>query len=295
MTVVRCGRCGVTLDEPADTPVVARTPCAVCGSTRRLRAFAAGGVLDPKGDRAYKAKRGGVGRPFAWGKVGSEFYWREARWTRRERHFNRETDTYYEHITDAETREVRQHTEEPLSAHQAHGDAKRHAGPARESTRGGGHYDQDRRARTTPPVVAGGIDAPACACPAAEIITVSTQTLYTDKVAHGGETISMTVPAPTAPAGYRMYQVEVTLTIGAIVDHGKALVTGKPIITLSSSPNGLSNTGADIGPEGGSYTFVHQIQDGVQLFVSVSLPGVPNDLYRDFTLILAWTAASFPG
>ncbi len=33
--ITRCGNCGETLAEPADTPVEKRQPCPKCGSTRR--------------------------------------------------------------------------------------------------------------------------------------------------------------------------------------------------------------------------------------------------------------------
>lgn len=33
---MKCGACGAELDEPANTPIQARVPCPVCGSTKRL-------------------------------------------------------------------------------------------------------------------------------------------------------------------------------------------------------------------------------------------------------------------
>jgi rRNA maturation endonuclease Nob1 len=34
--MMRCGGCGRVLDEPSDTPVSRRKPCAQCGSTSRI-------------------------------------------------------------------------------------------------------------------------------------------------------------------------------------------------------------------------------------------------------------------
>ncbi len=72
---------------------------------------------------AYKARRGGRGKPFVRGKVEMSWYRRGMRWVQRAMHVDREANRYTEKVTDPDTGAVIHECDEPLSEHRGHGSA----------------------------------------------------------------------------------------------------------------------------------------------------------------------------
>lgn len=125
MTVVTCAQCQAVLDESPQAPANQRGACPHCGSTSRL--FEIELKADPvqgKASLGMKAKEGGRGRPFLEQKVANEYYRKGQRWVERLMRVDRRNNRYMEHIADPQTNDTIHHCDEPLRAHQGHGDAK---------------------------------------------------------------------------------------------------------------------------------------------------------------------------
>jgi hypothetical protein len=73
---------------------------------------------------SLKARDGQTGKLFNEQKIGEEFFHRTGRWRRLRRLIDRCGNRYLQHIEDAETGEVLQHVDEPLTEHQGHGSAR---------------------------------------------------------------------------------------------------------------------------------------------------------------------------
>jgi hypothetical protein len=129
MSSVVCGSCGATLEESSDTPAESRTPCTSCSSTARRFHKTLENTIAPHSKLAFKAKRGGKGRPFLWGVVGDDLHRKTGQWNRLERVFDRIYNRYHELITDPRTGEVLKQCDEPLSQHTGHGDDKKNRRP----------------------------------------------------------------------------------------------------------------------------------------------------------------------
>ena len=122
---VKCGSCGVPIDEPSNTPIEERVPCPACGSKIRRIEKALTENQPFHEQLKHKAKHGGKGKPFIEGKSGDDLHKKSGKWMQREMTVNREKDQYKEVVTDPQTGEVIHHCEEPLSKHQYHGSAKK--------------------------------------------------------------------------------------------------------------------------------------------------------------------------
>ncbi len=125
MVTVACGNCKTALDELPNTPLEARTPCPVCGATSRLYGMTLESTVNVHSKLAYKAKRGGRGKAFIEGIIGDDLFRKIGRWMHLERVIDREKDWYKEVVTDPETGQELHRTEEPLSQHHGHGDARK--------------------------------------------------------------------------------------------------------------------------------------------------------------------------
>ena len=72
-----------------------------------------------------KAKRPGQKKPYVEDLSMPDYSYSHGKLVHRQRVIDRDTDQYFEKITDYENGEIIHHCEEPLSRHQGHGDAKR--------------------------------------------------------------------------------------------------------------------------------------------------------------------------
>lgn len=122
---VRCGQCGTFLTEPTDLPVSGRVPCPTCGSKSRLFSVSIHATVRARSKLGLKAKYLGRGRPFVEMVGGDDLDRKTGKWMKLSRVIDREKDWYTETVTDPETGEIVHQTDEPLSQHQGHGDAKR--------------------------------------------------------------------------------------------------------------------------------------------------------------------------
>jgi predicted RNA-binding Zn-ribbon protein involved in translation (DUF1610 family) len=123
---VFCGNCGAAIQEPAGTLLEQRFPCPECGSlTRHIEmAMIVRSTTQPS-LRAI-AWRAGSKRKDWFKKIWSKlsYFHKTGEYHHLDRKIDRESDDYYEHITDASGNVVR-HVDEPLTSHQGRGDAKR--------------------------------------------------------------------------------------------------------------------------------------------------------------------------
>ncbi len=123
---VTCTDCGHEFAGPLGE--IPATPCLACGSERKSVVFT--GVADKLSPPPHDRARGRWDR-LARGRWGKEFisqteFHRETQsWRHVERVIDRVNDTYFERITDLETRDTVKRVEEPLSEHQGHGSARR--------------------------------------------------------------------------------------------------------------------------------------------------------------------------
>jgi hypothetical protein len=122
---VICGRCEASIDEPPDVSAGDRKPCPRCGATTRRIDVAISATIEARSDLGLKQRRPGFKRPIHEQKSGSSFSVRLKRWMRRTRVIDRENDCYAEKVVDPQTGETVHHCDEPLSAHQGHGSARR--------------------------------------------------------------------------------------------------------------------------------------------------------------------------
>lgn len=120
-STIYCGNpaCGQSL--PPD--VEPGTPCAACGSTKRLRKVALEASVTPRATLGYKARHPGMRKPFVEGITGASWSRKFGRWMQRLMHIDREANTYEEKVTDPATGEAIHHNAEPLSEHRGHGSA----------------------------------------------------------------------------------------------------------------------------------------------------------------------------
>jgi hypothetical protein len=132
MQFIRCSKCDADIDESPSTDPHQRVPCPKCGSTGRKFGVGISAQMTVRGMLQYRGRRGGIGRPFVEGKVGSDFQRSTGRWVRLERAIDRARDWYRERISDPKTGEVIRHVEQPLSEHRGHGAARRPGSPETE-------------------------------------------------------------------------------------------------------------------------------------------------------------------
>jgi hypothetical protein len=121
--VLRCAGCKSLITDSV-APIAERQACPHCGAVARLAEVVIQASLTVRSTLMYKGKHGGRGKPFAWGKVGDDFFRRSGTWNRLARHFDRDQDAYDEVIIDPATNYVIREVHEPLSAHQGRGSAE---------------------------------------------------------------------------------------------------------------------------------------------------------------------------
>jgi hypothetical protein len=123
--IVRCNDCGIVLDEAIDIPAEQRTPCPECGSIKREFKIALEGAVYVHSLLGIKAQSAKSRKPFLEQRVGDSLQYSTGRWMKIQRVIDRLKNWYSEIVSDPETGKVIHHTEEPLTSHQGHGDAKK--------------------------------------------------------------------------------------------------------------------------------------------------------------------------
>ncbi len=122
---VRCGTCGLELDEKTGTEKNQRAPCPKCGSTVRSHAVEMRVGLRILTGLKATGLRGGMSRTKGWfmrtfsGQVPQRN--RDNAIANVERTFDRDGDRYIEKVTLRDSGEVIHSTNEPLSKHRGHG------------------------------------------------------------------------------------------------------------------------------------------------------------------------------
>jgi hypothetical protein len=128
-TIVSCGKCGETLDEPASTPVQKRNPCPICSSKSRHIEKVIAVTSTARSGLRGKARTGLPGQPGSkpWLTTMSEPSWSYDRqkWVHREKTEDRRNNWYSEKVTDPDTGEVIHEAGEPLTDHRGHGIARK--------------------------------------------------------------------------------------------------------------------------------------------------------------------------
>ena len=122
---VRCGNCGIELDESSSTPPDDRTGCPSCGSMSRHFSVSISETVTVRSMLGLKGRHATGGRPFIEQKVCDDLHRKSDRWMRLERVIDRAKNWYRELVTDRETGKVVHQCDEPLSDHRGHGTAKK--------------------------------------------------------------------------------------------------------------------------------------------------------------------------
>lgn len=128
MTEIRetaeCADCSAPIDDGADVHGH-RAPCKKCGSVKRIHNVSITETLVLRDGYESKAKRPGQKKPYIEDLSIPDYSHVKGKHVHRQRVIDRDNDRYFEKVTDYETGKAIHHCEEPLSAHQGHGDAKR--------------------------------------------------------------------------------------------------------------------------------------------------------------------------
>jgi hypothetical protein len=126
--VVKCGDCGQFLPENASTPIENRKPCPRCGSAKRAVSVDIQATVSLQSKLGLKARHAKSGRPFMEQMVGDDLQRKTGKWMRIRRVIDRVNNWYREIIHDPTTGKIVHQTEEPLTEHKGHGDAKKSKG-----------------------------------------------------------------------------------------------------------------------------------------------------------------------
>lgn len=123
-----CSQCGTRIEEPQDTPVVARTPCPACRSTARTFNVHVQETLTLREKIGLKHKRPGHKKPIYESVSGDDLHRKSGQWNHLTREIDRENDRYKEVILNPTTGEVIRSVDEPLTEHTGRGSAKPKSG-----------------------------------------------------------------------------------------------------------------------------------------------------------------------
>jgi hypothetical protein len=125
MNETKCADCKSPIPDAHEARDDDRSPCPHCGCLNRIFEVTLEERVTAYDSLAFKARHGPTGRPFAEGKSGYEFNYDRQKMVLRGLHVDREANLYRESVIDPDTGEVIHQVEEPLSAHQGHGAARR--------------------------------------------------------------------------------------------------------------------------------------------------------------------------
>ena len=131
---VRCGNCGIELNESTNIPPDMRTGCPSCGSISRHFSVSISEAVTVRSMLGLKGRHATGGRPFIEQKVGDDLHRKSGRWMRLERVIDRAKNWYREVVTDRETGKIVHECDEPLSDHRGHGAADK---ASKKERRGG--------------------------------------------------------------------------------------------------------------------------------------------------------------
>ena len=121
---VRCGNCGLQLDEDASTSTENRLPCPACNSLTRAIDVSVYDEVTTKERLGMKGRHRDGGKPFIEQVHGADWHRDTRTWRHIDRIIDRENDKYYEVVKDPKTGEILHECQEPLSKHRDHGAAK---------------------------------------------------------------------------------------------------------------------------------------------------------------------------
>ena len=122
---VRCGNCGIELQESPSTPPDDRRGCPSCGYMSRHFSVSISETVTVRSMLGLKGRHATGGRPFIEQKVGDDLHRKSGRWMRLERVIDRAKNRYREVVTDRETGKIVHQCDELLSDHRGHGAAKK--------------------------------------------------------------------------------------------------------------------------------------------------------------------------
>ena len=123
--ITHCGGCNLLLDEAIDLAVP--PPCHHCGSDSRLIDATVSDDLALKEMMEMEARDPSLrSKDKLRVKLmsGDELRHSTGEWVKKERLIDRNSDRYFERVTNPTTGEVIHHSDEPLSEHRGHGSAK---------------------------------------------------------------------------------------------------------------------------------------------------------------------------
>ena len=118
---VRCGSCGIVLDERHDCPSGDRVPCPSCGSTKRAFDVSFSATVVARSKLGFEHRRPGYKKPIAEGVSGDDLHRKNGRWMRLSRLIDRLKNRYSERVVDPETGQVVHECDEALTEHRGHG------------------------------------------------------------------------------------------------------------------------------------------------------------------------------
>jgi len=124
-TTVKCGNCGLQLDEDTSTSTETRLPCPACGSMTRAIHVTVHDTVTIREKLGMKGRHADGGKPFIEQVHGADLHRDTGTWRHLSRIIDRENDQYYEVVKDPVTGKILHECREPLSKHRGHGAAKR--------------------------------------------------------------------------------------------------------------------------------------------------------------------------
>jgi hypothetical protein len=106
LQTVRCGNCGLDLEEAPGAPADERNGCPRRGSMSRHFSLSIRETVTLHGMLGLKGRHATGGRPFIEQKVGDDLHRKSGRWMRLERVIDRAKNWYREVVTDRETGKI---------------------------------------------------------------------------------------------------------------------------------------------------------------------------------------------
>lgn len=121
---VKCGCCGMMLDELSDIAIEERKPCPNCGSLSRFFNVEISEHMTIREKIGMKLKSPGDRKPKFESVSGEDLHQKTGKWNKIERRIDRDNNKYMEKIVDPTTGEIIHLCDEPLTEHQNRGSAK---------------------------------------------------------------------------------------------------------------------------------------------------------------------------
>jgi DNA-directed RNA polymerase subunit RPC12/RpoP len=145
---VKCGDCGLTIEEDSGIAVEDRLPCPTCGSFKRAFHVTIHDTCTIREKIGRKSRHAVEGKPFIEQVQGSDLHQKSGKWMNLVRIIDRGNDSYHEVVTNPETGEIIHECKEPLSQHVGHGTARN-----KESKKHSDSYPANPADGVVPPVI----------------------------------------------------------------------------------------------------------------------------------------------